>query len=78
MTDEAKVGAVPVQKGMRTLFFMLTFVSIGVITDFKKLAESRFGRMVGVYFVALFLFVIPVAIVVAWIFHHGMTVSVVQ
>ena len=78
LADAAKVGAVPVEKGMRKLFFMLTFVSIGVITDFRKLAESRFGRMVGVYFVALFIFVIPVAIVVAWIFHHGMQVPVVQ
>ncbi|MCP4677951.1 MAG: putative sulfate exporter family transporter [Deltaproteobacteria bacterium] len=78
LKDLAKVGAVPVEKGMRKLFFMLTFVSIGVITDFKKLAESRFGRMIGVYFVALFVFVIPVAIVVAYIFHHGMTVPVVK
>ncbi|MFC1706723.1 putative sulfate exporter family transporter [Planctomycetota bacterium] len=78
LTDAAKVGAVPVEKGMRKLFFMLTFVSIGVITDFKKLAESRFGKMVGVYFVALFLFVIPVAVVVAWVFHHGMTVPIAQ
>ncbi len=78
LTDDAKIGAVPVEKGMRKLFFMLTFVSIGVITDFKRLAESRFGRMVGVYFVALFLFVIPVAIVVAWVFHHGMTVPVMH
>jgi len=73
----AKMGAMPVEKGMRKLFFMLTFVSIGIVTDFKKLAEARFGRMIGVYFVALFLFVIPVALVVAWIFHHGMTVPVV-
>lgn len=78
LTEEAKIGAKPVEGGMRKLFFMLTFVSIGVITDFKRLAESRFGRMVGVYFVALFIFVIPVAIVVAWIFHHGMTVPVVE
>lgn len=77
-TDAAKIGAVPVEKGMRTLFFMLTFVSIGVITDFKKLAESRFGKMIGVYFVALFVFVIPVAIIVAWIFHHGMTVPLAK
>ncbi len=77
VTDLAKIGAKPVEKGMRTLFFMLTFVSIGVITDFKKLAESRFGRMIGVYFVALFIFVIPVAIAVAWIFHHGMQVPLV-
>jgi len=29
----SKIGAVPVEKGMRQLFFMLTFVSIGIITD---------------------------------------------
>jgi uncharacterized membrane protein YadS len=73
----AKIGAVPVEKGMRKLFFMLTFVSIGIITDFKKLAEARFGKMVVVYFVALFIFIIPVALVVAYIFHHGMTVPTV-
>jgi uncharacterized membrane protein YadS len=78
LTEEAKIGAIPVEKGMRKLFFMLTFVSIGVITDFKKLVESRFGRMVGVYFVALFVFVIPVALIVAWIFFHGMRVPIVQ
>ena len=70
----AQTGAIPVEKGMRKLFFMLTFLSIGVITDFRKLAEARFGKMVGVYFVALFLFVVPVAIIVAWVFHHGMTI----
>jgi len=74
LTEPAKIGAVPVQKGMRTLFFMLTFVSIGIITDFKKLVEARFGRMVFVYFVALFLFIIPVALIVGYIFHHGLTV----
>jgi uncharacterized membrane protein YadS len=73
-TDSAKIGAVPIEKGMRKLFFMLTFLSIGVITNFETLTESRFGRMIGVYAVALFVFIIPVALVVAWIFHHGMTV----
>jgi uncharacterized membrane protein YadS len=76
-SDAAKVGAMPVEKGMRKLFFVLTFLSIGVITDFKKLAEARFGKMVFVYLIALFLFIIPVAIVVGYIFHHGMTVPVV-
>jgi uncharacterized membrane protein YadS len=78
LTDSAKVGAVPVEKGMRKLFFMLTFVSIGIITDFKKLAEAKFGKMIIVYFIALFIFIIPVALIVAYIFHHGMTVPVVQ
>jgi hypothetical protein len=66
------------ESGARQVPEGLTFVSIGVITDFRKLAESRFGRMVGVYFVALFVFVIPVAVAVAWIFHHGMQVPVAQ
>jgi hypothetical protein len=70
----AQSGAVPVEKGFRKLFFMLTFVSLGIITDFKKLSEARFGKMVWVYFVALFLFVIPVAILIAWLFHHGMEI----
>jgi uncharacterized membrane protein YadS len=74
--DSAKVGAMPVEKGMRKLFFVLTFLSIGAITNFKKLAEAKFGKMVFVYLIALFLFIIPVAIVVGYIFHHGMTVPV--
>jgi uncharacterized membrane protein YadS len=76
--DQIKVGAVPVEKGMRGLFFMLTFLSIGVITDFKKLAEARFGKMVFAYIIALFAFIIPVAIAVAWIFHHGMQVPILD
>ena len=70
----AKAGAVPVEKGMRKLFFMLTFMSLGIITDFKKLREAQFGKMVWVYFVALFLFIIPVAVIIAYLFHHGMPI----
>jgi len=70
----AKVGAVSVEGGMRKLFFMLTFMSLGIITDFKKLAEAQFGKMVWVYFVALTFFIIPVAIIVAYLFHHGMEI----
>ncbi len=77
LSDAAKVGAVPVEKGMRKLFFMLTFVSIGIITNFKTLAEAKFGKMIFVYFIALFLFIIPVAIIVGYIFHHGMTVPTI-
>jgi uncharacterized membrane protein YadS len=78
LVPNAKIGAVPVEKGMRKLFFMLTFASIGIITNFKKLAEARFGKMIGVYFIALFLYITPVALTVAYIFHHGMTVPVVH
>ncbi len=70
----AKPGAVFVEKGLRKLFFMLTFMSLGVITDFTKLREAQFGKMVWVYFIALFLFIIPVAMIVAYLFHHGMEI----
>ncbi len=70
----AESGDIPVEKGLRKLFFMLTFMSLGIITDFKKLREAQFGKMVWVYFVALFLFIIPVAILIAYLFHHGMQI----
>ncbi len=74
LLKSAKGGAVAVEKGMRKLFFMLTFISLGIITDFKKLAEAQFGKMVWVYFVALTFFIVPVAIIVAYLFHHGMQI----
>jgi uncharacterized membrane protein YadS len=70
----AESGAVPVEKGLRKLFFMLTFISLGIITDFAKLREAQFGKMVWVYFVALFFFIIPVALIIAYLFHHGMQI----
>ncbi len=70
----AQSGAVPVEGGMRKLFFMLTFMSLGIITDFRTLKEAKFGKMVWVYFVALFLFIIPVALIIAYLFHHGMQI----
>jgi uncharacterized membrane protein YadS len=70
----AESGAVPVENGLRKLFFMLTFISLGIITDFRKLKESKFGKMVWVYFLALFLFIIPVALIIAYLFHHGMKI----
>jgi uncharacterized membrane protein YadS len=72
--NAAASGAVPIEKGMRKLFFMLTFISLGIITDFKKLKEAQFGKMVWVYFVGLFFFIIPVALLIAWLFHHDMQI----
>ncbi len=71
------MGATPLEKGLRKLFFMLTFVSIGTVTDFKKLAEAKFGKMVFVYLIALVVFIIPTALLVSWIFHHGMEVPII-
>ena len=66
----AKLGAGIVQGGMRKMMFMLTFVAIGVITDFSKL--KGMGKLALLYAIALFLIIAPIAYVVAWVFHHGM------
>jgi len=71
----AKIGAGPVQHGMRHLFFMLTFVSIGVITNFRKL--KGIGKPAIVYVIMQFLIIPPLALLIAWIFHHGMMPPVV-
>ncbi|WP_455219231.1 hypothetical protein, partial [Kaarinaea lacus] len=66
----AKSGASVVQGGMRKMMFMLTFVAIGVITDFSKL--KGMGKLAVLYAIALFVVIAPIAYVVAYIFHNGM------
>ncbi len=67
----ADAGAKIVQSPMRKLFFMLTFVAIGVITDFSKLRGM--GRLALLYAIGLVIIIAPIAYIVAWVFHHGMT-----
>jgi len=63
-------AATPVESSMRTMMFMLTFLSIGTITDFSKL--KGMGRLALLYAIALFGIIAPIAYGVAWIFHRGM------
>ncbi len=70
LSKAADAGAKVVQSPMRKMMFMLTFVAIGVITDFSKL--KGMGRLALLYAIALFLIIAPIAYVVAYIFHHGM------
>jgi len=55
----------------RVLFFVLTFFTIGVISNFKKLWEEGIGRLVAVYLLCLFGFIIWVGLAISWIFFHG-------
>ena len=71
LIDAAKVGAGTVQSPMRKMMFMLTFVAMGVMTDFSKLRGM--GRLALLYGLALIVVIAPVAYFVAWTFHHGMT-----
>ena len=55
----------------RVIFFILTFFSIGVLSNFKALWQEGFGKLAAVYLVSLFGFVIWVGLVISWLFFHG-------
>ena len=55
----------------RTLFFVLTFFTIGLVSNFRKLWEEGIGKLAAIYIIALFGFIIWVALFIAWLFFHG-------
>ena len=55
----------------RGMFFVLTFFTIGVVSNFKKLWEEGIGRLAAVYVICLFGFIIWVGLLISWIFFHG-------
>ncbi|HEX4608868.1 MAG TPA: putative sulfate exporter family transporter [Urbifossiella sp.] len=63
-TDQADV--------FRRLFFVLTFFSIGLATNVRRLWAEGLGRLALVYVVSLFGFVIWIGLAISWLFFHGM------
>jgi uncharacterized membrane protein YadS len=57
----------------RVIFFILTFFSIGVLSNFRKLWQEGIGRLAAVYAVSLFGFVIWVGLAISWLFFGGIT-----
>jgi uncharacterized membrane protein YadS len=57
----------------RVIFFVLTFFSIGVLSNFKALWQEGFGKLALVYVVSIFGFVIWVGLAISWIFFSGIT-----
>jgi hypothetical protein len=55
----------------RVMFFSFTFFTIGVVSNFKKLLEEGIGKLMVVYVVALFGFIIWVGLFISWLFFHG-------
>lgn len=66
-------AAVGEANSLRVLFFLLTFFSIGVLSNFKKLWEEGLGKLAAVYVLSLFGFVIWVGLVISWLFFGGVT-----
>jgi hypothetical protein len=56
----------------RQLFFVLTFLSIGLMSDLRALWQEGVGRLAAVYVVSLFGFVIWGGLLISWIFFHGL------
>lgn len=72
----ASVGA-DQANALRTFFFALCFFSIGMVTNVRKLWAAGMGRIVGVYVLCLFGFIIWVGLFVSWLFYHGITPPVI-
>lgn len=71
---KASIGEANVFRG---IFFALTFFSIGVISNFRRLWQEGIGKLVAVYAVCLFGFVIWVGLVISWIFFGGVKPPVI-
>ena len=52
----------------RVIFFILTFFSIGVLSNFRTLWQEGIGKLAAVYVVSLFGFVIWVGLLISWLF----------
>lgn len=72
----AKVGT-DEANGLRTILFALCFFSIGLITNVRKLWNAGMGRIVAVYTVCLFAFIIWVGLFISWLFYHGIMPPIV-
>ncbi len=71
----AMIGAARLSTGesniFRVLFFVMTFFTIGLVSNFRKLWEEGIGKLALVYVVCLFGFIIWIGLVISWIFFHG-------
>jgi uncharacterized membrane protein YadS len=55
----------------RGIFFVMTFFTIGVVSNFRKLWEEGIGKLALVYVLCLFGFIIWIGLAISWIFFHG-------
>ena len=55
----------------RVIFFILTFFSIGALSNVNRLWQAGIGRLAAVYVVSLFGFVIWVGLAISWLFFAG-------
>jgi uncharacterized membrane protein YadS len=66
--SKAAIGQADVFRG---IFFAMTFFTIGVVSNFKKLWEEGIGKLAAIYLLCLFGFIIWIGLVISWVFFHG-------
>ena len=70
MTGKLK-SAMAEANTLRVIFFVMTFFSIGVLSNFRKLWQEGIGKLAAVYVLCLFGFIIWVGLVISFIFFGG-------
>jgi uncharacterized membrane protein YadS len=67
-----RLGAATAQiDPLRGLFFAMTFFTIGMASNVKRLWSEGIGRLALVYAVSLFGFIIWIGLAISWLFFHG-------
>ena len=62
----------------RSIFFIMTFFSIGVVSNFRKLWQEGIAKLIAVYVLCLFGYIIWVGLLISWLFFHGMLPPIVK
>ncbi len=62
----------------RALFFVMTFFTIGVLSNFRKLWEEGIGKLALVYVLCLFGYIIWIGLGISLLFFHGVLPPVVK
>ncbi|MFH0848079.1 MAG: putative sulfate exporter family transporter [archaeon] len=63
---------------LRVFFFALTFLSIGLITDLSAFRKEGLGKIVLIYLVCLFGFILWIGLFVSWIFYGDVPVPLAR
>ncbi|HUB77453.1 MAG TPA: putative sulfate exporter family transporter [Bryobacteraceae bacterium] len=72
MVSKAK-AAMAQANVFRGIFFVMTFFTIGVVSNFRKLWQEGIGRLALIYVLCLFGFIIWIGLAISWVFFHGVT-----
>jgi hypothetical protein len=68
----AKVpGAMGQANSFRVIFFILTFFSIGLLSNFRTVWQEGIGKLAAVYVISLFGFVVWVGLLISSLFFSG-------